>query len=747
MLLLLSLTLSLNPPSSADEGPTTALRDAELGTLLPLPPATLKALQERRHSTALSGLRAMDRSKLPGDQVGDHAFLVAWTALRSNKGAEEVSLIDVVRKAEHVPPAYRDLTVGELLIEDGRAVEALPVLLGVSADSLLWPRAQLVLAGAYRDLERTADARKVYEALAARPDPAEGSALALAALAGMAGAQSDTAYLYERRLWAAYPYTAEGQRAAANLKGYGPFATWQEAALRADAAMEAYQYDSAISLGAKYGTQIDADDAFACMLRYAHGRSLFKKGEVTAAATILGSNGETCAGVDQDRGARSLYLAGKSLERKKQWGNAAKRYERIAELYPEHSMADDGLALAGIGYFESGQAERALQSWEKQVTTYPEGDLAGEGVWRLAWTNWNEGDTDRAIEWTDYAVAKVPLDVSPGHVRGAMYWRARWKAYPDPADPNALNADGLAEAIELWAALCRDHPHSYYALLAAARLYEHAPERLPAAMEKSSTDGWVVREAFLQDPAASAGVQLMRLGLYRDALVEFQAAGYDNMTPSERALVTEQRWFAGDWLMAHDELRTWLRTHPPESLGPQRDDVLRVAYPETYWTEVQTATKSYAWDGRIFHALVREESNFNKDIRSHADAWGLSQLLPSTAKQVAGWMGTTVTTSQLTDPATNLKLGARYFESLMTTNGQNPQLAMACYNAGCGNVKKWRTRFGDLPTDQFVESIPFRETRHYVKRVSGTWQVYHLLYDGGAPFPDLSAYNHSAFPE
>ena len=147
----------------------------------------------------------------------------------------------------------------------------------------------------------------------------------------------------------------------------------------------------------------------------------------------------------------------------------------------------------------------------------------------------------------------------------------------------------------------------------------------------------------------------------------------------------------------------------------------------------------------IFHALVREESNFNKDIRSHADAWGLAQLLPSTAKEVAGWMGTTVSTSQLTDPATNLRLGARYFESLMQTNGQNPQLALACYNAGCGNVKKWRARFGDLPTDQFVESIPFRETRHYAKRVSRTWQIYHLLYDDGPAFPDLSAFNHSAF--
>ena len=741
--MLLLLTLSLNAPEHADQGPVVTLSDADLDTVLPLDAPTLKALRGRQHSTANALLAKVDTTTLGGLQVGDHAFLLAWTGLRANK--PDTALIEKVRRAENVPPAYLHLTLGELLLEDDRALEAVAELERVDAESLLWPRAQLVLANAYKKLERTADARRVYEALAARPDPSEGTPLALAALAAMSGPGSETSYPYDRRLWSAYPYTTEGQRAAGSLKSYGAFATWQEGSIRADAAMSSYKYDSAIALGEQYKGQLDDTDPAACMLRYAHGRSLFKKGSVTAAAPILVANGEACSGLDDDRGAKSLYLAGKSYERKKMWGTAAKHYARIAELYPDHTMADDGLALAGIGYFASGQPDKAVDAWTTQVHTFPTGDMAGEGAWRLAWTAWNEGDTEQAIEWADYAVANIPLSSSPGHVRAAMYWRARWAAFPDPKDPSALNAEGLPGAIEQWAALCREHPHSYYAMLAAARLYEHAPDRLPERASRESHNGWQVREAFASDEAASAGLQLARLGLYREALQEFAAAGYDNMTPAERALVTEQRWLADDWLMAHDELRAWMRSHPPEELGTQRDDVLRVAYPEAYWTEVQTATSSYSWDGRIFHALVREESNFNKDIRSHADAWGLSQLLPSTAKQVAGWMGTTVTTPQLKDPATNLKLGARYFESLMTTNGGNPQLSMACYNAGCGNVKKWRTRFGDVPTDQFVESIPFRETRHYAKRVSRSWQVYHLLYDGGAAFPDLSAYNHNAF--
>ena len=159
------------------------------------------------------------------------------------------------------------------------------------------------------------------------------------------------------------------------------------------------------------------------------------------------------------------------------------------------------------------------------------------------------------------------------------------------------------------------------------------------------------------------------------------------------------------------------------------------------------ATEAYSWDARIFHALVREESNFNPKIVSWAGARGLSQLMPRTAQRVAAWLNLTYSKARLFEPAYNLAIGSRYFHFLMERYNNNPFLAMAGYNAGEGNVGKWRRRFGDRPTDEWVELIPIRQTRHYVKRVSGTWQTYHLLYDPGPPVLDLSAYNHDIVPD
>ena len=752
LLALLAPAQALEAPRHADEGPLTELSAADLAPSLPLDEATLKALRSRSHGKAASGLKAISTSDLRGDQVGDHAFLLAWSLLRAGRASEAVALIELVGSAEHVPQAYVQLTVAEILVADDRPTEAAAALQDFPQDSRMWARAQLVRAQALHEAGATADARAIYEELVARPDPAEGSDLALQTLAKLSGPGSEASYGYERRLWAAYPRTRAGLQAAKNLKSYGPYATWQEIGLRGDRLMAHSRWQEVVDLLAKSASDVPLEASpEACVYWYAHGRSLFKLNRVTEASGILGPAGRKCMAYDDDRGAKALYLAGKSNERKKAWAEAAKHYRAIAELYPEHTMADDGLALAGIALQEAGDLAGARELWSLQVRSFPEGDLAGEGYWRLAWGAYLAGDTPGAIGWAEEAVANVPLHVDAVHVRAARYWAARWKAWPDLENPSTPVEDEqlLAEAADQLEDLCREAPFSYYGQLAAARLKLLDPARHAALQrpEIQSGDSWQVREAFVQDPAVGAALQLFQLGLHKEAMSELDEVGLAAMSPTEAGLVIEQRWLVGDWLLAHDAYRSYLRSHPPELLGAQRDQVLLLAYPEKYWAEVQGATTTYSWDARIFHGLVREESNFNRHIVSHAGARGLSQLMPTTAKGVARWMGITVSQDQLHDPKTNLKIGARYFESLVKRYGGDAYLAMAGYNAGEGNVAKWMERFGNLPVDQWVESIPYRESRNYVKRVSQSWQTYHLLYDEGPMFPDMSPYLEHAVPE
>ena len=745
LLVCLSAALALEPPSHPDEGPRVALSDADLGPVVPMDEALAKALAGRRHTTAASLLAGVDTTSLSGDQVGDVAFLRAWSLVRANRASEAIPLIEVVRSAEHVPPAYLQLTVAELLVADDRHAEAAAALDGIDPGAAIYPRAQLVRATALREAGATADARAILEELIERPDPASGSDVALETLAQLAGLKTEASYPYDRRLWSAYPRTGAGKRAAARLKTYGGYATWQESAVRADRLMAAYRWDEAIAAAAKHTVTEASPEA--CVLWYAHGRSLFKQNRLTEAVRILGPAGQACVGHDDDRGAKSLYLSGKAEERKKAYAAAAVHYAAIAEAYPDHSYADDGLTLAGIALQEAGDIEKARAMWADQVERYPTGDLAGEAYWRLAWGAWLEGDTPGAIRWADEAQARVPLEADPEHVRAAMYWSARWSAWPDLDDPTLVDDDAVAEAADRLAALAETSPFSYYGQQAANRLALLDPGRELLAPTIDGSGSWKVRAAFLDDPNAGAGLELARLGLVREALAEFEAAGLDNMTPAEVGVVIERRWAAGDWLLAHDALRTWLRSHPVEQLGESRDKLLLLAYPNQYWDLTQKAAEGYSYDPRTFHALVREESNFNKEITSHAGAKGLSQLMPATARSVGRWLGLSVTTDQMTDPWTNLRIGTRYFESLVTRYRGNPYLAMAGYNAGEGNVKKWMERFGNLPTDAWVESIPYRETRHYVKRVTRTWQTYHLLYDGGSTFPDHTAYVLVAVPD
>ena len=467
---------------------------------------------------------------------------------------------------------------------------------------------------------------------------------------------------------------------------------------------------------------------------------------------MLAPAGEKCAEHDQDRGAKALYLAGKAMERKKQWGVAATIYERIPALYPDHSMADDGYALAGIGYQESGDSAKAMERWATQVQSYPTGDMAGEGFWRLAWNCYLAGDTPAAVAWVDQATQELVMAHDPVHYRAARYWRWRWRLYPDREDPSTLVQDEAVkeQAIAGLLAVCQDHPASYYALLAAARLQELAPEQLTNLGHPGWGDSpgpWAVRESFLASAPAGNALALARLGLLSEAVTELDQLVEAEMIPGEIGVFTDLMVASGRWLWAHDRLRRYLEKHPPETLEHNRAKLLTSAYMRRYEKEVKAACAPYPWDYRLFHALVREESNFNKDIVSHAGARGLSQLMPATARSVARWLGTSVSDRGMFVPETNLRIGARYLHFLLDHYEGDPFVSLAGYNAGEGNVDKWLRERGNRPVDEFVEGIPFRETRKYVKRVSASWQAYHLLYDGGAPFPPLVAFNHQAGPK
>jgi soluble lytic murein transglycosylase len=161
--------------------------------------------------------------------------------------------------------------------------------------------------------------------------------------------------------------------------------------------------------------------------------------------------------------------------------------------------------------------------------------------------------------------------------------------------------------------------------------------------------------------------------------------------------------------------------------------LLDAAYPAAFPAQVGRASDRTGLDPYLVLAVMRRESLFKPDTRSAAGAVGLLQLLPATARRAAVVLGRPpLRDEQLVDPGTAIDLGTWYLSEVVGRFG-DPAIALAAYNAGPRAAAPWALRGAGQPLDQWVENIPYRETRRYVKVVVGSWSAYRILAGGSAP--------------
>jgi soluble lytic murein transglycosylase len=176
-------------------------------------------------------------------------------------------------------------------------------------------------------------------------------------------------------------------------------------------------------------------------------------------------------------------------------------------------------------------------------------------------------------------------------------------------------------------------------------------------------------------------------------------------------------------------MTSWGQELPPE--------ILEVIFPLTYWDQIRKQSAARNLDPYVVAALIAQESTFDPKIRSAANAWGLMQVVPATGRRLARSLGIKhFTTSMLTNPDTNIRLGTLYFSRLVEQFG-GVHYALASYNAGENRIVRWRAERPGLDQDEFIDDIPFPETQNYVKRILGTAEDYRMLYGkmGGRPIP------------
>ncbi|MCB0327718.1 MAG: lytic transglycosylase domain-containing protein, partial [Bdellovibrionales bacterium] len=163
-------------------------------------------------------------------------------------------------------------------------------------------------------------------------------------------------------------------------------------------------------------------------------------------------------------------------------------------------------------------------------------------------------------------------------------------------------------------------------------------------------------------------------------------------------------------------------------------DLVKMFFPLHYFSTIEQQAKNNHVDPFLLTSLIKQESAFEAQAISRADAKGLMQLIYPTAKKVSQDIGIkNFTEDQLLMPEINITLGSKYFSDQIASYGGKVPYALAAYNAGPHRVNTWIERWGDLPMKQFIELIPFQETRSYVKLIFRNYYFYHLLEKGRSP--------------
>ena len=160
-----------------------------------------------------------------------------------------------------------------------------------------------------------------------------------------------------------------------------------------------------------------------------------------------------------------------------------------------------------------------------------------------------------------------------------------------------------------------------------------------------------------------------------------------------------------------------------------------VIFPLAYWDLIKKYSAEKELDPFLVAALVAQESTFVADIKSSANAVGLMQLIPSTARAMARELKQPYSPRIMTNPEMNIRMGTNYLADKVREFG-DLHLVLASYNAGERAAYRWLAERQGIDQDEFIDDIPYPETQNYVKRILGTADDYRRVY-GGAPIPPL----------
>lgn len=403
-------------------------------------------------------------------------------------------------------------------------------------------------------------------------------------------------------------------------------------------------------------------------------------------------------------------------------------FARVEQLFPAHRLADDARyrsALLIAQSTEEGHEARAEDMLRSLPDAYPAGDMRTEALFHVALAKVRRGEWEVAKPLLDRIVELAPDDRHWATAGRAEYFRSR--AAAATGDPDGARSR-LVKIIERY-------PLSFYMLLAHARLAAEDPalaaRTLKDASQRDAEGAFPSKvHPILESPAIARAMRLLEVGEIDAARREVTLSGAlaDGVDPEVVWAVGALYNQAGFPDLGHSFSRGKLTDHLAHYPEGKWRVPWQVAYPRAFEGVVVKACAQNALPTALAWGIMREESSFVADVRSHANAFGLMQLIPPTAKWVASGTSLPFDDASLKRPEVSVELGTRLLAKLRTTH-RHPALAIGAYNAGGGAVERWVTARTSDELDLFVELVPYDETRNYIKRVLSSQGAYAYLYD------------------
>ncbi len=669
-----------------------------------------------RTPAAYGGVTAYAHSHT-GEAAGAAYLALGHAYLLDKRYAEAESALAEARRADGELSDYEDFLDAEASHAAGDDAAAENVLHGFTErypESIFDAQTPELEANILLGMNKLTAARQVLAAAAETP-AADRSAFQLAeGEVEEALGQQQAAEATFKRVLLEHPLSPEALTARAKLTATGAEASLTVTELRslADAYYNAGRYEEASEQFQALEREPALDAGTLQGFAVSETACLLKLKRLTPAQV------QALPDTNDENGAHRLDLL---MELARGRDDSADQQRIVSEMesrFPHSPWLADALFSSGNMYLLKRDYPTAIEYYGELATRFPGDKNAAAAHWRSGWLSYRSGLYKNAEQIFDDQIHSYPSAVE---TVSALYWRGRLYETQDHQ---------AASAAANYRAIIHAYQHFFYAQMARQRLSALGatqPASDPQLDRFQPTPLPHLVDTFPEDSPHLAKARLLaNAGLNEYIAQEIKA---DPDSASWSALAEAQIYFSyGETYRAVRSLKRALPGSASASIESIPLVYWRILFPEPWWDTIQAESAKNNLDPYLVASLIRQESEFDPSAISHANAYGLMQLLPAVGKKMAHEEGiTSFQTFQLLDPAMNIRLGTRYLRQMLDRFGGVQEYALAAYNAGDYRVADWEAAGPYSGIDEFVESIPFTETREYVEAILRNEETYRAI--------------------